>query len=108
MDPYFLGLIAWVALAAVGSVYVSKAKSVAEKRRRFRLETHASCGLFALVIFLGFPPFFVALFVLPGAAVMDQLIIRRTRFCDRIGHVVLEIPWRPPILRCPECGAPVH
>ncbi len=107
MDPYFVGLITWAAFAGVGSVYISKAEIVAEKRRRFRLHTHASSGLFFLVLVLGFPSPFTLL-AIPGLAAMDRLIIRSTRFCDRVGHILIEIPWRPPILRCPECGAPVH
>ncbi len=107
LDPYLLALIAWAAFEGLGTVYVRKAASVDEKRRRFRLHTHASCGLFPIVIALGFAPLF-ALLTVPGVAAIDRLIVRRTRFCDRVGHTVIEVPWRPPILRCPQCGAPVH
>jgi len=106
LDPVLL-FLAWGAFIGGGTLYVRRAQIVTEKRRRFRLYAHVSFGVFVLVLALNLPALFVLL-LLPGLVAMDLLTIRSARFCDRVGHVVIEVPWRPPILRCPECGAPVH
>ena len=106
LDPIIL-FLAWGAFIGGGTLYVGRAQIVTEKRRRFRLYAHVSSAAFALVLAVNLPALLVLL-LLPGVLAMDLLTIRSARFCDRVGHVVIELPWRPPILRCPECGAPVH
>jgi hypothetical protein len=105
LDLYSVGLIVLAASLGLAGLYVHAASSVAEKRRRFVLGMFANLALFVLVAFIGFGPL-IGILAVPAIWAMHRMA--RIRFCDRVGHAMVEVRWRPPILRCPDCGGPVH
>jgi hypothetical protein len=106
MKAYLVALIGWMVFVGIAWAIVDGTERVADKRRRFRLLTHVGIALFSMIAVFGFGVFGVIVMI-PILVILDRMIIRQTRFCDRVGHIVTE-NFGQPILECPRCGAPVH
>ena len=106
MDAYLIALLVWVVFVGVAWLVIDNTERVADKRRRFRILTHVGIALFCVIAVGGFG-FFGVIVMIPILVILDRLIIRKTRFCDRVGHIVTE-HFGQPILECPRCGAPLH